>query len=110
MEKLGFLKHGRPGTAFDLATGRAAEIKTERGWSFCVTDPRPLPLKDQPRGFYSVASLCEFDLASGRKTPGAEAPPTWFTGSQNGWRTWRDEAGGLHGIKDGAGTTPGMYG
>lgn len=110
MEKLGFLKHGRPGTAFDLATGRAAEIKTERGWSFCVTDPRPLPLKDQPRGFYSVASLCEFDLASGRKTPGAEAPPAWFTGSQNGWRTWRDEAGGLHGIKDGAGTTPGMYG
>ncbi|MEV8630017.1 PQQ-binding-like beta-propeller repeat protein [Streptosporangium sp. NPDC051023] len=110
MDKLGFLKHDQPGNAFDLATGRSAEIKNEHGWSFCVTDPKPLALKGQITGFYSVASLCEFDLASGRKTTGSEAPPSWFTGSQDGWRIWRDEAGGLHGIKDDTGTSPGMYG
>ncbi|MEV7007106.1 PQQ-binding-like beta-propeller repeat protein [Streptosporangium sp. NPDC051022] len=110
MEKLGFLKHDQPGNAFDLATGRTAEVKNEHGWSFCVTDPKPLALRNQPPGFYPVASLCEFDLASGRKVTGSEAPPVWFTGSQDGWRMWRDEAGGLHGIKDGAGTSPGMYG
>ncbi|WP_271219977.1 PQQ-binding-like beta-propeller repeat protein [Streptosporangium carneum] len=110
MEKLGFLKHDKPGNAFDLATGRSTEIKDQRGWSFCVTDPKPLALRSQIPGFYSVASLCEFDLASGRKTAGAKAPPAWFTGSQDGWRLWRDEAGGLHGIRDGAGTSPGMYG
>ncbi|ACZ91210.1 PQQ-binding-like beta-propeller repeat protein [Streptosporangium roseum] len=110
MEKLGFLKHGKPGSAFDLTTGRNAEIKGERGWSFCVTDPKPLPIKGQSPGFYSVASLCEFELADGRKVAGSDAPPAWFTGGQDGWRTWRDERGGLHGIKDGTGTSPGMYG
>ncbi|MFF5206653.1 PQQ-binding-like beta-propeller repeat protein [Streptosporangium sp. NPDC000396] len=110
MDKLGFLRHDKPGSVFDLATGQSAELKDERGWSFCATDPKPLALKDQNAGFYSVASLCEFDLASGKKAAGSTAPPTWFTGSQNGWRIWRDEKGGLHGIKDGAGTTPGMYG
>ncbi|GAA2861650.1 PQQ-binding-like beta-propeller repeat protein [Streptosporangium fragile] len=110
MEKLGFLRHGKPGDAFDLATGRSAEVKNERGWSFCVTDPKPLPLKDQTPGFYSVASLCEFRLADGARVSGSGAPPTWFTGSHGGWRIWRDEKGGLHGIKDGAGTAPGMYG
>ncbi|MGV9776410.1 outer membrane protein assembly factor BamB family protein [Streptosporangium sp. NPDC003464] len=110
MDRLGFLKHGRPGSAFDLATGQNAEVKDARGWSFCVTDPKPLALKGQNPGFYSVASLCEFELADGRKVAGSGAPPAWFTGSQDGWRTWRDERGGLHGIKDGTGTAPGMYG
>ncbi|WP_406311981.1 PQQ-like beta-propeller repeat protein [Streptosporangium sp. NBC_01639] len=110
MEKVGFLKHDKPGSAFDLATGRSTEIKKERGWSFCVTDPKPLALKGQNPGFYPVASLCEYDLAGGRKLTGSTAPPAWFTGSQDGWRTWRDEQGGLHGIKDGTGTSPGMYG
>ncbi|MER7210977.1 PQQ-binding-like beta-propeller repeat protein [Streptosporangium jomthongense] len=110
MDTLGFLKHGRQGSAFDLATGRGTEIRDQRGWSFCVTDPRPLPLKHQAAGFYPVASLCEFDLASGKRTNGSEAPPAWFTGSQGGWRIWRDELGGLHGVKDGTPTAPGMYG
>lgn len=110
MEKLGFLRHGKPGNAFDLTTGQNTEVKDERGWSFCVTDPKPLALKNQNPGFYSVASLCEFNLADGRRAAGSGAPPIWFTGSQNGWRTWRDEKGGLHGIKDGTGTSPGMYG
>jgi hypothetical protein len=110
IEKLGFLRHGKPGNAFDLTTGQAVEIKNERGWSFCVTDPKPLPLKGQNPGFYSVASLCEFKLADGERVIGSGAPPVWFTGSQNGWRTWRDEKGGLRAIKDGTATTPGMYG
>ncbi|MGV9324886.1 outer membrane protein assembly factor BamB family protein [Streptosporangium sandarakinum] len=112
MDTLGFLKHGKPGTVFDLATGRPGEITGRRGWSFCVTDPKPLALKNQVPGFYSVASLCEFDLAKGEKvTPrGPGAPPAWFTGSQSGWRIWRDEKGGLHGVEDGTGTAPGMYG
>lgn len=110
LERLGFLQHGRAGSAFDLTTGRPTAPGNQRGWSFCVTDPKPLPLKNQTPGFYPVASLCEFDLAGGRKTAGPQVPPAWFTGSQDGWRTWRDEAGGLHGIKDGTGTSPGMYG
>ncbi|MEU4833257.1 PQQ-binding-like beta-propeller repeat protein [Streptosporangium sp. NPDC023615] len=110
MEKVGFLRHGKPGTAFDLPTGRAADVRDAHAWSFCVTDPKPLPLKGQPPGFYSVASLCEFRLSDGTRVAGPGVPPAWFTGSQNGWRMWRDEKGGLHGIKDGDGTAPGMYG
>jgi hypothetical protein len=110
MEKIGFLRHDKPGNSFDLATGQAAEVKNERGWSFCVTDPKPLPLKKQNPGFYSVASLCEFKLADGKRVAGSGIPPVWFTGSQDGWRTWRDEKGGLRAIKDGSGPTPGMYG
>ncbi|GAA3422327.1 outer membrane protein assembly factor BamB family protein [Streptosporangium vulgare] len=110
MEKVGFLRHGKPGNAFDLPTGRNADVKDERAWSFCVTDPKPLALKGQNPGFYSVASLCQFRLADGTRVSGSGAPPLWFTGSQNGWRMWRDEKGGLHGIKDGDGTSPGMYG
>ncbi|MFC7647690.1 PQQ-binding-like beta-propeller repeat protein [Streptosporangium lutulentum] len=67
MEKLGFLRHGKPGNAFDMPTGQAVEVKDERGWSFCATDPKPLPLKNQNPGFYSVASLCEFKLADGTR-------------------------------------------
>ncbi|MBB5134101.1 outer membrane protein assembly factor BamB [Thermocatellispora tengchongensis] len=111
MDRIGFLLHGKPGSAYDLATGNAAPVKEQRGWSFCVTDPKPLELKGQPKGFYSVAAVCEFDLATGKRTEtGAAAPPTWFTGSQDGWRLWRDEKGGLHAIKDATANAPGMYG
>ena len=109
---LGFLKRDSAGAAFDLTTGRAAELDGLRGWSFCVTDPQPLKLKNvTPTGFYAVAALCEFDLATGKKVAdGSARPPLWFTGSQDGWRLWRDEKGALHAVKDGSGTTPGMYG
>ncbi|MEV7965404.1 hypothetical protein AB0O34_05405 [Sphaerisporangium sp. NPDC088356] len=111
MGRLDFLKPNGSGSAFDLPSGRAAPVKDQRGWSFCVTDPKPLPLAGQPQGFYSVASLCEFDLATGKRVPGAPGvPPAWFTGSQDGWRLWRDEKGALHGVRDTTGTAPGMYG
>ncbi|GAA2370395.1 outer membrane protein assembly factor BamB family protein [Nonomuraea africana] len=110
MERLGFLKHNSGGSAFDLTTGNSVPVKDQHGWSFCVTDPKPLPLKGQAPGFYSVAAICEFDLSNGKRVAGASAPPSWFTGSQDGWRLWRDEKGALHGIKDGAANAPGMYG
>jgi hypothetical protein len=111
LNRLGFLKHDGGGATFDLTTGRATATKGMRGWSFCVTDPQPLKLaKISPPGFYSVASLCEFDLATGKRIPDAGAPPVWFTGSQNGWRIWRDEKGGLRAVKEGMATTPSMYG
>jgi hypothetical protein len=110
MDKLGFLKRNAPGTAFDLATGRPASAKGLGGWSFCVTDPQPLKLTGVSPGFYSVASLCEFDLATGKRISTDTAPPAWFTGSQNGWRLWRDEQGALHAVNDAVGTAPGMYG
>ncbi|WP_113704577.1 PQQ-binding-like beta-propeller repeat protein [Nonomuraea lactucae] len=110
MDKLGFLKHGSKGTVFDLATGRAVPVEEQRGWSFCVTDPKPLPLRGQAPGFYSVAALCEYDLATGRRVAGAQAPPSWFTGSQHGWRVWRDEKGAVRAVNDNTATAPGMYG
>ncbi|GII52941.1 hypothetical protein Pth03_13300 [Planotetraspora thailandica] len=110
MDKLGFLKHDAAGSAFDLKTGEPASVKGTTGWSFCVTDPRPLPLSGATPGFYAIAALCEFDLATGKRTSSASAPPAWFTGSQNGWRLWRDEKGALHAVNDGSATTPGMYG
>ncbi|GII77859.1 hypothetical protein Sru01_28410 [Sphaerisporangium rufum] len=110
LNQLGFLKPSAPGAAFDLATARATPVQGRRGWSFCTTDPKPLPLAHLPAGFYSVAALCEFDLATGRRVPGATPPPTWFTGSHDGWRLWRDERGALHAVHDTQGTTPGMYG
>ncbi|NUR88043.1 MAG: PQQ-binding-like beta-propeller repeat protein [Nonomuraea sp.] len=110
MDKLGFLKHDTKGTAFDLSTGRSLPVDDQHGWSFCVTDPKPLPLKGQAPGFYSVAALCQYDLANGKRVDGDTAPPTWFTGSQNGWRLWRDEKGAIHAIHDQSTTEPGMYG
>ncbi|MET9336776.1 PQQ-binding-like beta-propeller repeat protein [Nonomuraea sp. NPDC003804] len=110
MEKLGFLKHDSGGSAFDLAGGKPVPVKEQRGWSFCVTDPKPLPLKGQAPGFYSIASVCEFDLSNGKRVSGDGAPPHWFTGSHDGWRLWRDEKGGMHGIKDDTAAAPGMYG
>jgi hypothetical protein len=111
MDKLGFLQHNSPSAAYDLASGQRADVKGLRGWSFCVTDPQPLKLAGNVTpGFYSIAALCEFDLATGKRVAGAGAPPSWFTGSQGGWRLWRDEKGALHAVKDGAVTAPGMYG
>ncbi|WP_219463268.1 outer membrane protein assembly factor BamB family protein [Nonomuraea rhizosphaerae] len=110
MEKLGFLKHNAKGSAFDLTTGEAVPVDEQRGWSFCVTDPKPLPLRGQAPGFYSIAAVCEYDLASGKRAATPSAPPSWFTGSQGGWRLWRDEKGAMHGINDGTATAPGMYG
>ncbi|MFI6500457.1 PQQ-binding-like beta-propeller repeat protein [Nonomuraea typhae] len=111
MDKLGFLKHNTKGTAYDLASGKSLPVEDETGWSFCVTDPKPLALRGQAQGFYSVAAVCEYDLAAGKRTarPGA-APPPWFTGGQDGWRLWRDEKGAVHAINDGTPTAPGMYG
>lgn len=109
MDKLGFLKRNAPGSVFDLATGEPTPVKGATGWSFCVTDPEPLPLKGITPGFYSIAALCEFDLATGKKISSSNPPPSWFTGSFGGWRLWRDEKGALHAIKDGTPTAPGMY-
>jgi PQQ-like domain len=110
MDKLGFLKRDAAGSVFDLATGEPSPVKGTNGWSFCVTDPKPLSLRGMTPGFYSIAALCEFDLASGKRIGSSSAPPSWFTGSQNGWRLWRDEKGVLHAVNDGSPTTPGMYG
>lgn len=110
MDRLGFLKHNTKGTAFDLASGKPVSVDEQHGWSFCVTDPKPLALRQQMPGFYSVAAVCEYDLASGKRVAAPVAPPSWFTGSQDGWRLWRDEKGAVHGIKDATATAPGMYG
>src|SRR5690606_22350801 len=93
MDKLGFLKHGHPGTAFDLVSGKPVAVEEQRGWSFCVTDPKPLPLSGQAPGFYSTAALCEYDLASGKRVADAGAPPVWYTGSQQGPRRLRASGG-----------------
>ncbi|MEW9529062.1 PQQ-binding-like beta-propeller repeat protein [Microbispora sp. NPDC049125] len=110
MDKLGFLKRDAPGSVFDLITGQPTPVSGASGWSFCVTDPKPLALRGMTPGFYSIAALCEFDLATGKRVASPSAPPSWFTGSQNGWRLWRDEKGALHAVNDGTATTPGMYG
>ncbi len=76
MEKLGFLKRNAAGSVFDLATGEPTPVKGTSGWSFCVTDPKPLPLRGLTPGFYSIAALCEFDLASGKRiTSRPHRPP-----------------------------------
>ncbi|SDJ52966.1 Outer membrane protein assembly factor BamB, contains PQQ-like beta-propeller repeat [Nonomuraea maritima] len=110
MDKLGFLTHNAKGTAFDLATGDPTPVDEQHGWSFCVTDPKPLPLRGQPPGFYSTAAVCEYDLATGKRVSPAGAPPLWFTGSEEGWRLWHDEKGALHAVHDHTGSAPGMYG
>ncbi|GLW07323.1 hypothetical protein Misp01_24530 [Microtetraspora sp. NBRC 13810] len=111
MDRIGFLKHDQPGTVYNLTSGKAVPAKEQRGWSFCVTDPKPLGIKGQPTGFYSVAAVCEYDLATGKRVAGTTgAPPTWYTGGQDGWRLWRDDRGALHAVKDGTTTVPGMYG
>ncbi|TDC11127.1 hypothetical protein E1267_01470 [Nonomuraea longispora] len=110
MDKLGFLQHNAKGSAFDLVTGKQVPVEEQRGWSFCVTDPKPLTLRGQAPGFYSTAAVCEYDLGTGKRVSPASAPPAWFTGSQDGWRLWRDEKGAIHAVNDHTATAPGMYG
>ncbi|MFC7592638.1 hypothetical protein ACFQYP_59660 [Nonomuraea antimicrobica] len=75
-----------------------------------MTDPKPLPLRGQAPGFYSTAAVCEYDLGTGKRVSPATPPPPWFTGSQEGWRLWRDEKGAVHAVNDHTTTVPGMYG
>ncbi|TDD02208.1 hypothetical protein E1292_24005 [Nonomuraea deserti] len=110
MDKLGFLQHNAKGSAFDLVTGKQVPVEEQRGWSFCVTDPKPLTLRGQAPGFYSTAAICQYDLGTGKRVSPASAPPAWFTGSQDGWRLWRDEKGAIHAVNDHTATAPGMYG
>ncbi|GAA3200386.1 PQQ-binding-like beta-propeller repeat protein [Actinocorallia longicatena] len=110
LSSIGFLSRDRAGTAFDLKSAKPADVKELRTWSFCTVDPAELKIKGQPAGFYPVAALCPYDLAAGRRSTKIGPPPSWYTGSVDGWRVWRDEKGALHGLKDAKGTSPGMYG
>lgn len=105
---VGFLAHDRPGRMYSLRTGHAVDAD-EHAWSFCTTKPEPLKITGK-QGFYPIAALCPFDLKTGKKLDDTSAvPPNWYTGSVGGWRVWRDEKGGLHGVHDVDGTSPGMY-
>lgn len=106
LSALGFLSSGHPSTAYDLR--RATPVSLKRAWSFCTVDPAPLPIKGLP-GFYPIASLCAYDLSTGRRVATPGPPPGWYTGATDGWRAWRDESGALHAVHDARGTTPGMY-
>lgn len=110
LSTLGFLTPDRPGTAYELRRARAVPARGLRTWSFCTTSPRPLRLAGGATGFYPMAALCAYDLATGRRIDHPGPPPTWYTGASDGHRVWRDERGVLHGIRDTSGTTPGMYG
>ena len=108
LSAVGFLMRDRSGPMYDLRTGHAIGGHA-RGWSFCTTAPAPLGIRGL-KGFYPIAALCPYDLKTGKKLGAADAvPPAWYTGSAAGWRVWRDERGGLHGVHDGEGTSPGMY-
>jgi hypothetical protein len=108
LSAVGFLAHDKPSRTYDLRTGHAVGGHV-RGWSFCTTAPAPLKITGQ-NGFYPIAALCPYDLKTGRRLDAARAvPPGWYTGAVGGWRVWRDERGGLHGVHDGDATSPGMY-
>lgn len=109
LKTLGFVSTGRPGAAFDLVSGQPVEVEGRTAWSYCTRNPQPLPIVGH-EGFYATAALCEFNLAGGEKLQSDGPPPKWITGTTGGWRVWRDESGAVHGIKDGSGTSPGMYG
>ncbi|ROO82772.1 putative pyrroloquinoline-quinone binding quinoprotein [Actinocorallia herbida] len=111
LANVGFLAGRRAGTAYSLARGNAVTADGMRTWGFCTVTPAALKLKGGLKGFYPTASLCPYDLAGGRRADDQTiAPPSWYTGATDGWRVWRDEKGALHGVNDGAGTIPGMYG
>jgi outer membrane protein assembly factor BamB len=110
LSTLGFWIPGRQGAAFDLRRSESVPLEGLRAWSFCTTSPQPLELAGGAPGFFPVAPLCSYDLATGAKAPDPGPPPLWYTGSFDGHRVWRDERGALHGTRDGTGTTPGMYG
>jgi outer membrane protein assembly factor BamB len=104
---LGFLAHDRPSRMYSLRTGHAVGGHPH-AWSFCTTSPAQLKIDGQ-QGFYPVAALCPYDLKTGKRLATHAAPPEWYTGAVDGWRVWRDEKGGLHGVHDAKGTSPGMY-
>jgi len=110
LSRLGFWLPDGKGTAFDLQTGSPVPVDTLRTWSFCTTDPQPLRLAGGAPGFFPVAPLCAYDLATGRKAESPGPPPAWYTGSHDGHRVWRDERGALHAAHDTTGSTAGMYG
>ncbi|MFI0351506.1 PQQ-binding-like beta-propeller repeat protein [Actinomadura sp. 9N407] len=124
--ELGFVTQGKPGAAYDLRSGAKVTDKALRTWSFCTMKPSELKITGL-RGFYPVAPLCAYEVATGKKAASPGTPPAWYTGVSDGWRVWRDERGALHGVKDtkgngsdikGSGTRgngtkgniPGMYG
>jgi outer membrane protein assembly factor BamB len=107
---LGFWVPDRPGSAFDLRRGESVPVTGLRAWSFCTTTPEPLRLADGAPGFFPVAALCAYDLATGRRVQEPGPPPVWYTGSSDGHRVWRSPEGALHGVHDTNGTSPGMYG
>jgi hypothetical protein len=109
LSKLGFVTQGRPGTAYELRDGARVTDRALRTWSFCSMNPPELKITGL-RGFYPVAALCAYDVATGKRAASPGAPPAWYTGSADGWRVWRDERGAVHGVRDGKGTAPGMYG
>ncbi|MDX6738542.1 PQQ-binding-like beta-propeller repeat protein [Actinocorallia sp. A-T 12471] len=108
---VGFLAGRRQGTAYSLTRGGAVTADGMRTWAFCTVTPAELKLKGGLKGFYPTASLCPYELSEGRRADDQSTPPpSWYTGATDGWRVWRDEKGALHGVKDGEGTIPGMYG
>ncbi|MFD0685109.1 outer membrane protein assembly factor BamB family protein [Actinomadura fibrosa] len=109
LRTVGFLTPDKPGTAYSLEDSAPAPAKGVRAWSFCTVNPAELRISGQ-RGFYPVAALCAYDLATGRRVASPGAPPGWYTGAVDGWRVWRDERGALHAVRDAQGTAPGMYG
>ncbi|WP_344590203.1 PQQ-binding-like beta-propeller repeat protein [Actinomadura vinacea] len=109
MSKLGFVVQGKPGSAYELSNGARVTDPALRAWSFCSMNPPELRITGL-RGFYPIAALCAYDVATGKKAAAPGAPPLWYTGSSDGWRVWRDERGAVHGVRDGSGSAPGMYG
>ncbi|GAA3944920.1 PQQ-binding-like beta-propeller repeat protein [Actinomadura viridis] len=109
LTKVGFVTQGKPGTAYELRSGTLVTDKGLLTWSFCTMTPAELKINGHG-GFYPVAALCAYDMATGRKAASPGAPPAWYTGTADGWRVWRDERGALHGVRDAQGTAPGMYG
>ncbi|MCW2915937.1 MAG: hypothetical protein JWN52_4005 [Actinomycetia bacterium] len=109
LSTLGFLSKDHGGAAYDLHAATPVRLKGRKSWSFCTVDPAQLQIPGQP-GFYPVASLCAYDLATGKRIGNPGPPPGWYTGAVDGWRVWRDENGALHGAHDAKGTSPGMYG
>jgi outer membrane protein assembly factor BamB len=109
LSKLAFISQGKPGTAYDLRDGAKVTGEGLRTWSFCTMKPSELKITGL-RGFYPVASMCAYDVATGKKAASPGTPPAWYTGASDGWRVWRDERGALHGVRDTRGSAPGMYG
>jgi outer membrane protein assembly factor BamB len=109
LSALGFLSKDHAGVAYDLHRATPVQVKGLKSWSFCTVDPGQLQIKGRP-GFYPVAPLCAYDLATGKRIGDPGSPPAWYTGAVDGWRVWRDENGALHGAHDAKGTSPGMYG